>query len=237
MVRSTKCCTVRLSKAWSRDRASQTQTLQPSLAGSRASLAHSAPQGGWVQDQAPQPRCQAETQKRTTYRRTISPRHARETGFAQRPLKTDNQHKQWSEPQNIGGRSFSDTVLVFPSSERLQRGESVSKAAVIAGSLLISVGRVVPASQDAAVLVPAPCVYRHGAAVGAQHWGMKHQAVSCQKAKCCTCLRTSCRIMLLCRRIIDNWSPTPAGMLWGTHQDAHCVLLSGSSANIQQLLL
>lgn len=42
-----------------------------------------------MQDEAPQPRCQAETQARTTYRRTICSRHARKTRFAQRPLKTN----------------------------------------------------------------------------------------------------------------------------------------------------
>lgn len=58
--------------------------------------------------------------------------------------------------QNIRGRGFLDTFLSFPSCERLQRGESVGKAAGTCRSPLMSVGRVVPASWDAAGSVPAP---------------------------------------------------------------------------------
>lgn len=130
---------------------------EPDLAGSHASQAHGATQGGWVQDQAPQPWRQAETHERTTYRRTICTRHARKTGLAQRPLKTNkNNSCSGQSLHSIRGRVFSDTFLAFSSCESLQRGKSVGKADVTCRSLLISAGRVDPASQDAAASVPAP---------------------------------------------------------------------------------
>lgn len=158
-MRSISWCDVRLSKAWSKARTSQTQTLQSNQNVGRVSptlQAHGVHEpmehpvvGGcriW---------CQAETQERTTYRRTICTRHARKTRFAQRPLKTNSTKSTAAMVglQSIGGWSFSDTFLALPSCERLQRGHSDGKAAMTCQSLLISLGRV---SQHPEVLSASP---------------------------------------------------------------------------------
>ena len=172
---------------------------EPNLAGSHASQAHGAPQGGWVQDQAPQPWCQAETQERMTYRRTICTRHARKTGFAQRPLKTNRKPTaamiRVSRASEDG--AFQTHFLLFLAVKGCREASLLEKLPRLVGSL-ISVGRVVPASWDAAVLAPAPHTHRRDTVTRAQQETPEPKGIKLLSCRTGTmlhvCIRPSWRI-------------------------------------------
>lgn len=82
-------------------------------------------QEGWVGAGSPlQSLCQGKTWERMTYRRTVCTRHARKTGFAQRPLKTNR------KIISCNSQSPQSTSFACFSRERLQGGGSIGKAAM-----------------------------------------------------------------------------------------------------------
>lgn len=78
--------------------------------------------------------------------------------------------------QSITGRGFSETSLAFPSCKEVSL---LGKLPWLVWSLLISMGRVVPASWDAGVLVLVSHTSRHNTAARARGQTAGHEASSC----------------------------------------------------------